>query len=227
MKMLTLSVFLLAFSAFGSEARADFDVTCESSSGQTRNCPINGSYTSVHLKTQLSRASCFEGSTWGTNDSYVWVSNGCRATFRVSQGNTNYNSYGNRYDSHESSDNGKATATAAAVIIGAAAIAAANNKNNNHGSYGNGYDRYDNNGYNNYGYNNSYGYNNNYGGNRGSVTCESRDQRRQRCTLFVGRGSVRISRKLSSSSCRFGQDWDYDRNAVYVWNGCRAVFSVY
>ena len=24
-----------------------------------------------------------------------------------------------------------------------------------------------------------------------------------------------------------GQDWDYDRNGVYVWNGCRAIFTVY
>ena len=223
MKNITLSAFLLAAAVYGSEARADFDVTCESTSGQTRSCPINGSYNNIYLKTQLSRASCYEGSTWGIDDSRIWVSNGCRATFSVSQGNTNYNSYGNRYDSHESSDNGKAAAAAAAVIIGAAAIAAANNKNNNHGSYGNGYDRYGN----NYGNNNNYGYNSNYGGDRASVTCESRDQRRQRCALFVGRDTVRISRKLSNSACRFGQDWDYDRNGVYVWNGCRAVFTVY
>lgn len=223
MKNITLTALLLAAAAFGSEARADFDLTCESTSGQTRSCPINGSYGTVYLKTQLSRSPCNENSTWGADGNGVWVSNGCRATFRVSQGSTNYNSYGNRYDSHESSDNGKAAAAAAAVIIGAAAIAAANNKNNNHGTYGNGYDRYGNNN----GNNNNYGYNNNYGGDRASVTCESRDQRRQRCTLFVGRDTVRISRKLSNSACRFGQDWDYDRNGVYVWNGCRAIFTVY
>jgi hypothetical protein len=225
--MKSLIFVLLIALGFCQEVRADFDVTCESSSGQTRNCPINGSYTRVYLKTQLSRASCYEGSSWGTNDSSVWVSNGCRATFRVAQGNTNYNSHGNRYNSHESSDNGKSAAVAAAVIIGAAAIAANNKNNNNRGQYSSNssYERYGNN-RDDYGYG---GGRNNYGNDYGSrsITCESRDNRRSRCAVFVGRSNVQISRKLSNSACRYGQDWDYDNNSIYVWNGCRATFAIY
>ena len=231
MKNALLITALLAAGTYAPKAAADYTVTCESNSGQTRNCPLNSSG-KVHLQTQLSRAVCFEGQSCGTYDNSVWVSNGCRATFRVSQNN----SYNRNYSS--SSNNGKAAAAAAAILIGAAAVAAASNKNNSHGSYsnsgyndryGDNYNNYGNNGYNN-GYNNNYGNNhNNYGNNYGSrsITCESRDRNRQRCSTFVGRGNVQISRKLSNAACRFGQDWDYDNNAIYVWNGCRAIFSVY
>lgn len=224
MKNTLLITALFAAGVYAHDASADYTITCESDAGQTRNCPINGNG-KAYLQTQLSRAGCYEGQTWGSYDNSIWVSNGCRATFRVSQ--NNYNSYGNRY-SGSSSDNGKAAAAAAAVIIGAAAVAAASNKNNQHGSYSNsGYnDRYGDN-YRYYG--NNYYNNNNYGNNYGNrtVTCESQDRNRRSCSVFIGRGNVQISRKLSSSACRFGQDWDYDRNAIYVWNGCRAVFTVY
>jgi hypothetical protein len=215
MKNTLIFAALIAAGSYAQQAAADYTLTCESNSGQTRYCPVN-SDGKVYLQTQLSRSGCYEGQSWGYYDRSVWVSNGCRATFRVSQ--NNYNSYGNRYDSSSSSSNGKAAAAAAAILIGAAAVAAASNKNNSHGSYSNsGYnDRYGN-GYDNYG--------NNYGGR--TLTCESQDNRRQSCSAHVGRGTVQITRKLSNSACRFGQDWDYDHNAIYVWNGCRAVFSVY
>ncbi len=211
MKNALLITALLAVGTYAQNAAADYTVTCESSSGQTRNCPLNSSG-KVHLQTQLSRAGCYEGQSWGTYGNTVWVSNGCRATFRVSQSS----SYSGSNSS--SSDNGKAAA--AAIIIGAAAVAAASNKNNSHGSYsnnsyndryGNNYNNYGNNGYNN-GYNNNYGNNhNNYGNNYGNrtVTCESKGGNRQRCSTFVGRGNVQVTRKLSNSACRFGQGRDF------------------
>ena len=232
MKAIVISIVLLATVWASPEARADFNVTCESSSGQTRNCPINGSYNKVYLRTQLSRAPCHQGSSWGVEDSYVWVSNGCRANFQVIQGNSNPDSHGNRYNSNESSDNGKAAAAAAAaaIIIGAAAIAAAH-KNKDHGRYseaesrkryGNSYDTYgsDNN-RNNYG--NTYG--NNYDSR--NVTCQSSNEGRNRCNARIGSGNVEIARKLSNSACRYGRDWDFDNSAIYVWNGCRAVFTIF
>lgn len=230
MKNLIFSALAILAITYGSVAKADFDLTCESSNGQTRNCPIHNATGKVYLKTQLSRSGCYEGSSWGTYDNSVWVSNGCRAVFRVSE--KNYNSHGNRYSNTESSSNGKAAAAAAAVIIGAVAVAAATNKNNNHGNYNqNDYnDRYGAN-YNNYGnYSNNYNYGNNSNNynsyNAPSITCESKDNNRKRCSTYVGRSNVQISRQLSRSACRFGQDWNYDNNAIYVWNGCRAVFTV-
>lgn len=236
MKNLIFSTVALVAIVYGSSAKADYDLTCESSSGQTRNCPINNAAGNVYLKTQLSRSGCYEGSTWGHYDNSVWVSNGCRAVFRVSE--NNYNSHGNRYSSNESSSNGKAAATAAAVIIGAVAVAAATNKNNEHGSYnqneynnryGNNYSNYGNSygsNYNNFGNKNNNYSNNNYGYDDRRVTCESQGSNRKRCDVHVGRGNVQISRRLSKSACRFGQDWDYDNRAIYVWNGCRAVFTI-
>ncbi|MBP7370361.1 MAG: DUF3011 domain-containing protein [Arenimonas sp.] len=225
MKNLLISAVVLVGFVYGGAAKADYDLTCESSNGQTRTCPINDSAGNVYLKTQLSRSGCYEGSTWGSYDNSVWVSNGCRAVFRVSE--NNYNTHGNRYYSNESTSNGKAAAAAAAVVIGAVAVAAAANHNNNHGSYNqNDYsNRYGNN-YNNYG-NNSYNYGNNYNYDDRRITCESQGKNRQRCATHIGRGTVQISRKLSNSSCRFGQDWNYDNKAIYVWNGCRAVFTIY
>lgn len=221
MKNIAIAIGLLTSGLYMQSAAANnYTVTCESSSGQTRNCPLNNGGT-PHLQTQLSRAGCYEGQTWGHYDNSIWVSNGCRATFSVHQNGSQYNNnYGN------ASNNGKAIAATAAVILGAAAIAAAAN-HNDHGSYNNsnyGYNNYNNN------YNNSYNGSNNgyYGGysNR-SVTCESERSDRKRCPASIGRAHVEVSRQLSKTNCRFGNNWNYDKNGIYVWDGCRAVFSVY
>jgi hypothetical protein len=232
MKYIAIVVAFLLTAGYSQYAAADYTVTCESTSGQTRNCPLYDGGR-PYLQTQLSRSNCYEGQTWGSDGSNVWVSNGCRATFEVRQGNS---SRGSSYKSSDSSDNGKALAAVAAIAIGAAAVAAANNNKDDHrGSYshdnGRAYDYGNSYGHN---YGNSYGNNygnsggNHYGsyGRRFTVTCESHDRDRKRCPVDVGRASVEVARQLSGSNCRFGRDWDYDRNAIYVWNGCRAVFSV-
>lgn len=58
-----------------------------------------------------------------------------------------------------------------------------------------------------------------------SVTCESRNNQSQSCPLRES-GYVRLDRQLSSSACRQGRDWNYNRRQIRVWDGCRAVFSV-
>ncbi|KAB8198140.1 DUF3011 domain-containing protein [Lysobacter maris] len=57
------------------------------------------------------------------------------------------------------------------------------------------------------------------------VTCESRDNRYQRCPLNQP-GYVTMHRQLSNARCRKGRDWDYDRREVWVDDGCRAEFNV-
>ena len=64
------------------EARQERTVRCESVEGQARRCsegPLRG----VQLTRQLSRSSCVEGTSWGWDRDAVWVSQGCRADFRV------------------------------------------------------------------------------------------------------------------------------------------------
>jgi hypothetical protein len=59
------------------------------------------------------------------------------------------------------------------------------------------------------------------------VTCESDDQRFQRC--FVHANSIRdvdILVKHSKASCDYGYSWGYDHNSVWVDRGCRATFRV-
>ncbi|HEY5804248.1 MAG TPA: DUF3011 domain-containing protein [Lysobacter sp.] len=60
-----------------------------------------------------------------------------------------------------------------------------------------------------------------------NVTCESRDNRHQSCPLDQGAGYVSMDRKLSSSSCDQGRNWDYNRREVWVDDGCRATFKVH
>jgi Protein of unknown function (DUF3011). len=58
-----------------------------------------------------------------------------------------------------------------------------------------------------------------------TVTCESRDGRYQSCPVDT-RGGVTLSRQLSSQGCWENDTWGYDRNRIWVNNGCRAQFDV-
>lgn len=58
------------------------------------------------------------------------------------------------------------------------------------------------------------------------VTCESRNERYTTCS--ISRASyVTLDRQLSSASCRQGRTWDYNRNQIWVDDGCRATFRVH
>jgi hypothetical protein len=64
-----------------------------------------------------------------------------------------------------------------------------------------------------------------YGQGR-TVRCESQENRQRRCNVSVYQG-VQLQRKLSDSSCNQGTDWGWDRQGIWVNNGCRADFLVY
>lgn len=72
-------------------------IRCESNDGRTRECATGGGR--VVIERQLSSSVCAEGSTWGYGRNGIWVSQGCRADFRIVdnggyQGG-NYGGYGN------------------------------------------------------------------------------------------------------------------------------------
>ena len=54
--------------------------------------------------------------------------------------------------------------------------------------------------------------------------CESTDGRARRCAVDT-RGGVRLVRQVSGSSCIQGRSWGYDRDGVWVTDGCRADFA--
>jgi hypothetical protein len=106
-------IVVLAALLHVAPAQADTTIRCESDDGRWRACPAD-TRGGVWLSRQLSRAGCWEGDTWGYDRNRIWVTNGCRAEFRV----------GERRGS-----SGNGAAIAGAIIAGAivgAAIANAN-----------------------------------------------------------------------------------------------------
>lgn len=58
-----------------------------------------------------------------------------------------------------------------------------------------------------------------------TVTCESRNNRRNSCQAATS-GGVRLVRRLSSAACEQGRGWGFDEQGIWVDNGCRAVFEI-
>lgn len=58
-----------------------------------------------------------------------------------------------------------------------------------------------------------------------SVTCESRQGRRESCRADTS-GGLRLTRRLSSTACDLGRSWGFDHTGVWVDGGCRAVFEL-
>ena len=57
------------------------------------------------------------------------------------------------------------------------------------------------------------------------LVCESENNRLVRCSTSTAAG-VQLIRRMSDASCEFGKDWGYDRDGIWVSNGCRAEFAV-
>jgi hypothetical protein len=58
-------------------------IHCESDRGHRHECSFDG-WGRVELLRQYSRTDCIEGRTWGVAGRHaVWVSDGCRADFRI------------------------------------------------------------------------------------------------------------------------------------------------
>ncbi|HEX5069955.1 MAG TPA: DUF3011 domain-containing protein [Vicinamibacterales bacterium] len=67
-----------------SNEQAPTEVACTSTAGTRAECPANASAGAVLLKS-TSPARCELGKTWGFDDTRIWVSDGCSATFAVAQ----------------------------------------------------------------------------------------------------------------------------------------------
>jgi len=62
---------------------------------------------------------------------------------------------------------------------------------------------------------------------RFSVTCESEDGSNQFCAVDLGgHGRASLQRQLSSTRCRQGKNWGFNRAGVWVNDGCRGVFAI-
>jgi hypothetical protein len=177
-------------------------VVCESRDRGQHYCPADTSG-GVSLAVQYSKASCRQGSSWGYDNRGIWVSNGCRAQFDL----------GNYRGGHRSDNDSAAAAALAIGLIGAAAIASKHDNDRDRDDR----DHYDYRPHDRY---------NDYGG-RGSVTCESRDNRYNFCSASLRHADVDIQRQISRTTCRQGQNWGWNAGGIWVNDGCAAVFSIY
>jgi vacuolar-type H+-ATPase subunit E/Vma4/outer membrane lipoprotein SlyB len=65
-----------------STSQSSQSIRCESQYDNRKYCPVD-TRGGVRLTRQLSSAACNQGSTWGYDNSGIWVNNGCRADFDV------------------------------------------------------------------------------------------------------------------------------------------------
>src|SRR5436305_1793310 len=65
-------------------AGAQSTVRCESSDGRYVECRT-GMLDNVTLSRTLNDSSCVQGQTWGFRNNVIWVDNGCRADFMVTE----------------------------------------------------------------------------------------------------------------------------------------------
>jgi hypothetical protein len=200
-----------------TSARAD-TLTCESGDGREQHCSAD-TRGGVWLETQLSRAPCRQGETWGYDNRGVWTSNGCRARFGLGTPKS---------ASSGSGSNANAAAAVAALAIVAAGAAAVHHE---HEKDRRDKDRSDYYRDDYYSYDppprNSYDYGSGYRGGPETLRCESDDGRQRFCPVDTRGARVELSRQMSRSECRFGRNWGYDRRGVWVNGGCRGEFSVY
>lgn len=57
------------------------------------------------------------------------------------------------------------------------------------------------------------------------IDCDSNDRRQRRCNVTI-RQDARLIKQKSGTACIEGQSWGWDRNGVWVSNGCRGQFQV-
>ncbi len=203
-----IAVLLIGAAALLAHPAANASTTlrCESNDGRWKACNVD-TRGGVTLSRQLSQAGCWQGDTWGYDRNRIWVTNGCRAEFRVG-------------DSRPSSSGHSNGAVAGALIMGAivgAAIANHNDHDDNRrpdcGPRG---------------CNDGWGGGGWSGGPERHFTCESRDGRMTWCRQTVDRRErVELTRQLSRGECTWGRSWGVDRGEVWVDRGCRAEFVIY
>lgn len=220
--MRNILVALVLFVA--ASATAQTTVRCESTNGRYRECEIDG-VGRVTLSRQLSDDKCSEGRTWGFRDGMVWVDKGCRAEFTLVE-----RGFSNRRGTLvvcESEDGRRRTCpadTRGGVYMTQQLSRATCNQGRTWG-------------YNATGIWVDEGCRAEFSVGSGRrdrgraierldelVICESTGDRRE-CPADTSLG-VQFVRQISKSSCRFGRDWGYDDDEIWVDNGCRAEFAV-
>jgi hypothetical protein len=202
-------------------------VRCESNEGRTRQCSAD-TRGGVRLLRQLSDSACTEGRTWGYGRNGVWVTQGCRAEFAI--GGRRFLRDRNTFRC-ESADgrwrlcplSRKGRITLVRQLSRSDCIREQSWGHDERGLWVaqgcRGEFRW---------VDGVEGDGEAGGGNAPPpeiMRCESRGSKERRCPVEVSEG-VRLLRQLSNSACIRDQSWGWNREGVWVRNGCRAEFEV-
>lgn len=244
----TLTSLLAPASA---RAQASGTLKCESWNYQTARCPVQG-IVSADLEA-VTGGQCTQNRSWGWDRGGIWVSNGCRGRFRYQ---TAYDGGGGGYyppggGGYPGGNGGGGITVRCESWNYQPARCAANTRGGVYLSRvikGNceqgqtwGWDRNgiwvaggcradftvgrgsgDGGGY--YPPGGGGGYPGG-GGQTYEIKCESWNYQPARCPANIN-GEVRISQGIAGS-CVLGRSWGWDRNGIWVSNGCRAKFRIY
>ena len=232
-------------------------VVCSSRNLRFQGCQAD-TRGGVDFLRQISRASC--NGNWGYDRQGIWVTNGCRAQFRILP-YVPVNTGHNNQDTVKCSSRNRQRKACRADTSGGVRLQKQHSNASCRGNWGytrnqiwvdngcratfklyidgnrrnNGYGNNNNQGYgNNHRQgNNNQGHGNNHGqGNNTNhqpvqprkIRCSSKKLRRNTCAIPKG-SKVSILRQLSKSTCD-GQ-WGYNRDELWVDNGCRAEFKLH
>lgn len=212
-------------------------VRCDSNDNRYRECAAD-TRGGVRLSRQISKSSCIEGRDWGYDRRGVWVNNGCRAEFSLGRGHAGggWNG-GNGGDTVrcDSNDNRyrQCPIDGRRIVLVRQHSKTACVEGRNWGT-GRGYVWVNGGcraefagGYGGGGWGGGNG--GGQGGGWGSgqtLYCGSDNHRQQRCNVTVRR-DARLVRQASKAACVEGRSWGWDRNGVWVSNGCRGEFQVF
>lgn len=228
-------------------------VRCESIDYRQKYCEMNLRNARAYIIHQLSHASCMNN--WGYDRRGIWVKDGCRADFTIEQYDypVNYDQETVKCESRNYQQQFCPADTYGGVELYQQLSKSTCNGNWGYDERGiwvsngcrgkfkltGGYDIYNNNpyGHNPYGYNQGSVYTkpkppsrpvgpqpiDQPVGTKSTVTCESLRHTRSYCRVNTT-GGISLQTQLSKSSCH--GNWGYDRNGIWVDNGCRAIFEV-
>ena len=200
-------------------------ITCQSVGGIQRQCPIPRGAT-VRMVRQISPTGCKENESWGVGSTFIWVNRDCAAAFEVAPRATSAAPSGATTRIVCQSTGNERQRCRVAGAESARLIAQYSSSPCTEGkTFGTGYDHLW----------VSNGCRGEFevtvagvSGGRGPVqrvTCESEEGKRKECGIPAG-SLVRIAKQLSNTTCIQGTNWGTTRDAIWVWNGCRAEFEV-
>ena len=221
------------------------EVVCSSVDNRYNECPVPFRGTAV-ITQQISQSACIEGRSWGKKPGAVWVRNGCRARFGITNTSQNDSASNNRrvvcasnqeryrecatgfrgrvelvnrLNNSQSCIEGRSWGQREGIVWVRNGCRAQFESVGRRGPQDDRNYSDDRNDRDNE--RDDWRRDDNY-----SVTCSSIDNNRQVCSWDPRYGTPRIVQRISSNNCVEGRDWGYDnRGQLWVDAGCRARFG--